>query len=101
MTQTKDKKTSKKSEPAPDLMAHVPIYGPMLAIDNWWPESAIARNIVVSKIMLVAFTVMSMAGMWFFWMFVVILCLHTLEYFSEEPPNQHKKKLAECKCHCE
>ena len=100
MKQTMEKKIKKKSE-LPDLMSKVPLYGPMLAIDNWWPESAIARNIIVSKIMLVAFVIMSMAGMWFFWIFVLILILHTLEYFSEDPPKKpndcpHKKEY-----HCE
>lgn len=95
-----EKKIKKKSEPLPDLMSKMPIYGPMLAIDGWWPESAIAKNIMISKIMIVIFTVLSMYA-WFFWMFVIILCLHTLEYFSENTPNKYKKKLANCKCYCE
>ena len=84
------KKTKKKSEF--DVMAKVPIYGPMLSLDSWLPETALGKNIIISKIMLVIFTVLAVYA-WYFWTFVLILCLHTLEYFPDDPKHTTKHKL--------
>jgi hypothetical protein len=68
--------------------AKLPIMGPMLAYEYWWPTNAHDKNILVNKFNVILFMALAAFTSPYVYLFVALPFLFNFEYFDESNDEQ-------------
>jgi len=64
-------------------MAKVPVFGNFFMFDSWKPDTALKKNIIVGKVLMIFYVLLAI---WkpYCWIFVAMGLLYHLDYFEEK-----------------
>jgi len=62
--------------------AKLPIMGPMLAYEYWWPKTAHDKDIIIGKLMVVYYMLLAAFVTSYFYLFLIVPVLFHFEWFN-------------------